>query len=67
LFQRDPSADFIFVITVHDPVKGTWERLPPLFATITTVSQCVAVNEKLVLIGGFSTFNMTLYEECIHL
>jgi hypothetical protein len=60
LFQRDPRADFTFVITVHDPVKGTWERLPPLFAAITAVSQCVAVNRKLVLIGGFSTFNMTL-------
>jgi hypothetical protein len=48
-----------FVITVHDPVKGNdiWERLPPiddpLFAGITTWSQCVAVNRKLVLIGGF--------------
>jgi hypothetical protein len=37
--------------------NGIWERLPPiddpLFAGITTWSQCVAVNRKLVLIGGF--------------
>jgi hypothetical protein len=60
LIQRDLRADFSFVITVHDPVKGTWERLPPLFVAITTVSQCVVVNRKLVLIGGLYLFIMTL-------
>jgi hypothetical protein len=64
LIQRDPRAHLAFVITVHDPVKGTWERLPPiddpLFAGITAWSRCVAVNRKLVLIGGFYPFNRSL-------
>jgi hypothetical protein len=60
LIQRDLRADFSFVTTVHDPMKGTWERLPPLFAAITIVSRCVVVNRKLVLIGRFYQFIMTL-------
>jgi hypothetical protein len=48
LIQRDLRAHLTFLIIVHDPVNGTWERLPPiddpLFARITTWSQCVAVN-----------------------
>ena len=53
-----------FAITVYDPAKRTWGRLPPIddpdFDGIEAWFQCVAVNRKLVLIGGFSIFNMTL-------
>jgi hypothetical protein len=70
LIHRDPRAHLAFVITVHDPVNGTWERLPPiddpLFAGITAWSQCVAVNRKLVLIGGFYPLNMTL-TKCVYI
>lgn len=42
---------------VYDSVKGTWERLPPIYdppnTEIPICSQCVAVNRKLLLIGGF--------------
>jgi hypothetical protein len=38
LIQRDLRDYFTFVIMVHDPVKGTWKRLPPLFVGITVVS-----------------------------
>jgi hypothetical protein len=70
LIHRDPRAHLAFVITVHDPVNGTWKRLPPiddpLFAGITAWSQCVAVNRKLVLIGGFYPLNTTL-TKCVYI
>jgi hypothetical protein len=57
LIQRDPLNREVFVIMVHDPVKGTRERLPPIddprFDGLPRWCQCVAVNRKLVLIGGF--------------
>jgi hypothetical protein len=57
LIQRDS-------LKVHDPVKGTRERLPPIddlsVDGLPRWCLCVAVNRKLVVIGGFD-------EDCIHL
>eukprot|EP00253_Pinus_taeda_P010965 PITA_10965 len=51
--ERDMNP--VFVVTIYDPVKGTWERLPPIDDPqtngIQVWCQCVAVNRKLLLIG----------------
>eukprot|EP01018_Ginkgo_biloba_P021037 Gb_35243 [translate_table: standard] len=47
-------------VTAYDPLHGTWERLPPIpdFADgIPLFCQCVSVNHKLVLIGGWHPSN----------
>ena len=46
------------VITVYDPVQGTWEQLPPIphfpgrFKTMLSLCRCLRVNRKLVFIYG---------------
>jgi hypothetical protein len=47
----------VFVVTVYDPMKDTWERLPFIdhlqVDEIPIGCECVAVNRKLILVGGF--------------
>ena len=47
------------VIRVYDPFNGTLRRLTPIddpcFTRLSIMSQCVVVNQKLVLISGGST------------
>jgi hypothetical protein len=56
LLREDPS--YVFEIRVCHPVKGTWERLPPIddphFGGLGGWFQCAAVNRKLVLLGGIT-------------
>jgi hypothetical protein len=50
LIQRDHYYfnSLAFLITIYDPVKGTWERIPPFgdphFNGILELCQCVFVN-----------------------
>ena len=70
LIQKELGVDHhilnshAFVITVCDPLKGTSERLPPIndprFVGLPGWCQCVAVNRKLILIGGFYQSNPSL-------
>lgn len=56
-FKFLPKEMFRLVVTVYDPVKDTWGRLPPIDVPPNTkipfCCSCVAVNRKLLLIGGF--------------
>ena len=66
LLHKDPKAvGDKLVITIYDPLNGTLKRLPPiddpLFTGLSTMSQCVAVNQKLVLISGGYTMKSNVY------
>jgi len=54
LIQHDGVIDY--VVTVYDPAKGTWERLPPIndprCHRMPFFCECVSVNRRLILIGG---------------
>ena len=69
LIQRDPLNREVFVIMVHDPVKGTRERLPPIddprFVGLPGWCQCIVVNQKLVIIGGLYQLNPSLKFPCL--
>jgi hypothetical protein len=56
----------VFVVTVCDPMKGTWERLPLIdhlhVPGIPISCECVAVNRKLILVGGFHHSNSGLMQ-----
>ena len=49
-----------YVVTVYDPLEGTWETLPALphflgcYHRIPLSFNCIAVNQKLVLMGGYN-------------
>ena len=68
LLHKDPKAvGDKLVITIYDPLNGTLKRLPPiddpLFTGLSTMSQCVAVNQKLVLIsGGYTMKSVYIYD-----
>ena len=53
------QGPFVFAISIYDPVNGTWRKLPPIddphFTGLSSLSQCVAVNGKLVLLTGAYT------------
>jgi hypothetical protein len=61
LIQSDRGE---YVVNVYDPVKGTRERLSPIddpdFVGILPGCQCVAVNRKLVLMGGMYAYNASM-------
>ena len=51
-----------YAVVVYDPLQDTWETLPdlPLFPgcyqEIPQFVDCVSVNQRLVLIGGYNPF-----------
>ena len=62
--------NLVFAITVYDPVKGTYDSLPPIddphIAGIPIWCQCVSLNRKLVVIEGFHQSPMSL-RKCVYI
>ena len=60
LFElRQSNNDEEYMVTVYDPLQGTWEPLPPFphfpgvhYRGIPIDCACISLNQKLLLIGG---------------
>lgn len=54
--EKSSAGDSVFGVTLLDVATGVWQRLPPvpgLPAGLPTFAQLVAVNRKLVVMGGW--------------
>ncbi|GLJ04657.1 hypothetical protein SUGI_0000760 [Cryptomeria japonica] len=49
--QRSAPA---YGVTIYDPLKSSWERLPNIPTGFPLFSNCVCVNQKLVVLGGWN-------------